>query len=110
MTQLTVTGPYVNKTLFDQAGVALPEGDTTWEEWADVTRQVAEATGTPLRWRWTASGHRLAGPAISEGATYFDDEGYPAVDDEGFSQDGAAHGRLAPGRHHDSRRVDRVGR
>ena len=84
MTQLTVTGPYVNKTLFDQAGVALPEGDTTWEAWADVTRQVAEATGTPFALAMDRSGHRLAGPAISEGATYFDDEGYPAIDDEGF--------------------------
>ena len=84
MTQLTVTGPYVNKTLFDQAGVALPEGDTTWEAWADVTRQVAEATGTPFALAMDRSGHRLAGPAISEGATYFDAEGYPAIDDEGF--------------------------
>ena len=53
MTQLTVTGPYVNKTLFDQAGVALPEGDTSWEEWADLSRQVAEATGTDFAMGWT---------------------------------------------------------
>ena len=30
------------------------------------------------------SGHRLAGPAISQGAQYFDENGYPAIDDEGF--------------------------
>jgi len=83
MTQLTVTGPFVNKTLFDQAGVALPEGDTTWEEWADLSREVAEATETfPMV--MDRSGHRLAGPAISEGAQFFDDEGSPALDDEGF--------------------------
>ncbi|MGD9146958.1 MAG: extracellular solute-binding protein, partial [Anaerolineae bacterium] len=29
---LTVTGPYVNKTLFDQAGIELPGEGTTWEE------------------------------------------------------------------------------
>ena len=83
MTQLTVTGPYVNKTLFDQAGVALPEGDTTWEEWADLSRQVAEATGTfPMV--MDRSGHRLAGPAISEGAKFLGAEGAPVIDDEGF--------------------------
>lgn len=83
MTQLTVTGPFVNKTLFDQAGVPLPEGDTTWEEWADLSRQVAEAAGTfPMV--MDRSGHRLAGPAVSEGAQFFDAEGYPALDDEVF--------------------------
>ncbi len=85
MTQLTVTGPFVNKTLFDQAGVALPEGDTTWEEWAELSRQVAEATETfPMV--MDRSGHRLAGPAISEGAAFFNAEGAPALDDEGFRQ------------------------
>ncbi len=83
MTQLTVTGPYVNKTLFDQAGVTLPEGDTTWEEWAELSRQVAEATETfPMV--MDRSGHRLAGPAISEGAKFFGAEGAPVLDDEGF--------------------------
>ena len=83
MTQLTVTGPFVNKTLFDQAGVALPEGDTTWEEWADLSRQVAEATGTfPMV--MDRSGHRLAGPAISEGAEFFGADGAPTLGDEGF--------------------------
>ena len=84
MTQLTVTGPYVNATLFEQAGIALPEGETTWQEWAALTRQVAEATGTPYAMAMDRTGHRLAGPAISQGAQFFDDEGYPKIDDEGF--------------------------
>ena len=84
MTQLTVTGPYVNKTLFDQAGVEIPTGDVTWEEWADLTNQVAEATGTPFAMAMDRTGHRFGGPAISEGAKLFNDEGYPALDDEGF--------------------------
>ena len=41
---LTVTGPFVNKTLFDQAGIELPGEGTTWEEWTELTEQVAEAT------------------------------------------------------------------
>lgn len=84
MTQLTVTGPFVNKTLFDQAGIALPDGDTTWEEWADLTRQVAEATGTPYAMAMDRTGHRLAGPAISQGARFFADDGSIVIDDEGM--------------------------
>jgi alpha-1,4-digalacturonate transport system substrate-binding protein len=84
MTQLTVTGPYVNATLFEQAGVDMPTGDTTWQEWAEVTREVAEATGTPYAMAMDRTGHRLAGPAISMGAEFFDEDGYPEIDDEGF--------------------------
>lgn len=84
MTQLTVTGPYINATLFEQAGVDIPTGDTTWEEWADLTRQVAEATGTDFAMAIDRTGHRFAGPAISQGAKIFNEEGYPAIDDEGF--------------------------
>jgi len=84
MTQLTVTGPYVNATLFEQAGVEVPGPDTTWPEWAQITRDVAEATGTPYAMAMDRTGHRLAGPAISMGAELFDEDGYPAIDDEGF--------------------------
>lgn len=87
MTQLTVTGPFVNRTLFEQAGVAVPSDasdQVTWEEWATAARQVADATGT-IAMAMDRSGHRLAGPAVSQGAKYFDAEGKPAlVGDEGF--------------------------
>ncbi|MEZ4732502.1 MAG: ABC transporter substrate-binding protein [Caldilineaceae bacterium] len=87
MTQLTITGPFINRTLFAQAGVAVPSdtSDTvTWEEWADAARQVAEATGTPFAMAMDRTGHRFAGPAISQGAQFFNAEGAPALDDEGF--------------------------
>src|SRR5690606_32278712 len=84
MTQLTVTGPFVNATLFEQAGVEIPTGDTTWEEWAELTRQVAEATGTPYAMVMDRTGHRLAGPAISQGAQIFDADGVPSIDDDGM--------------------------
>ena len=84
MTQLTVSAPFINRTLFDQAGIAVPEGPTTWEEWAEVAQQVAEATGTPHAMVMDRSGHRLAGPAISQGAAFFDAEGHPKLDDEGM--------------------------
>src|SRR6478735_5800139 len=41
MTQLTDTGPYVNKTLFDQAKVPLPGANATWDDWVDASRKVA---------------------------------------------------------------------
>lgn len=86
MTQLTVTGPYVNKTLFEQAGVELPNAEATWEDWHDATREVAEAVGLEHGMAMDRTGHRFAGPAISQGAQYFDEEGNPTLDDEGFRQ------------------------
>jgi alpha-1,4-digalacturonate transport system substrate-binding protein len=87
MTQLTVTGPFINRTLFEQAGVPVPSDSSdqvTWEEWAEAARQVAEATDA-FAMAMDRSGHRLAGPAVSMGATYFDAEGNVAlVGDQGF--------------------------
>lgn len=84
MTQLTVTGPFINRTLFDQAGIDVPTGETSWEEWAEVTRAVAEATGTPYAMAMDRTGHRLAGPAISQGAQFFGEDGHATIDDEGM--------------------------
>lgn len=84
MTQLTVTGPYINATLFEQAGVAIPTGSTSWEQWAEATRQVAEATGTPYAMVMDRTGHRLAGPAISQGAAFYDADGNFVIDDAGM--------------------------
>ena len=81
--QLTVTGPYVNKTLFLQAGVPLPGPKATWDDWVAATNKVAKATKTPAAMAWDRSGHRFAGPAISYGAKVFDKDGLPALD-EGY--------------------------
>ena len=81
MSQLTMTGPYVNKTLFEQAKVALPGPKATWAEWVDATRKVAKATQTPAAMAWDRSGHRFGGPAISYGAKILDDRGSLVIDD-----------------------------
>ncbi len=81
---LTITGPYVNKTLFDQAGIALPGEGTTWEEWTDLTIQVAEATGVQYAISIDRTGHRFAGPAMSMGATLINADGNFTVDTPGF--------------------------
>ena len=84
MTQMTVTGPYVNRTLFEQAGVDLPGDGATWDDWAAASSQVAEALDIPIPMAWDRSGHRVAGPAISMGAHMFDADGNPALVDDGL--------------------------
>lgn len=85
--QFTVTGPFINRTLFEQAGIEVPSDMSdavTWEEWAAVAQQVAEATGTPYAIAMDRSGHRFAGPAFSEGATFFNEDGTITMDTPGF--------------------------
>jgi alpha-1,4-digalacturonate transport system substrate-binding protein len=81
---LTVTGPLVNKTLFDQAKVALPGPTATWDDWAKATKQVRDATGVKYAITTDATGHRLAGAAISMGATLLNKDGTFTVDTKGF--------------------------
>ena len=86
MSQMTVTGPYINKTLFEQAGVAIPAKGATWEDWAKAVNEVASKLNIPIPLAMDRSGHRMAGPAISQGAKYFDSAGEPAVVDDGFKR------------------------
>lgn len=78
---LTVTGPYVNVTMFDDAGVEIPAPGSTWDDWAEATRQVKAATNAYAGMVMDRSGHRMAGPAMSYGAAYFDADGKLMVDD-----------------------------
>jgi alpha-1,4-digalacturonate transport system substrate-binding protein len=85
--QFTVTGPYINRTLFEQANIPVPSDTNdavTWEEWTEVAKQVASATGTQYAIGMDRSGHRFAGPAMSEGATFFDADGNVTIDTPGF--------------------------
>ncbi len=80
MSQLTMTGPFVNKTLFEQAKVAIPGPKATWDDWIKASTQVAKATQIKAGSAWDRSGHRFAGPAISYGAKIFDAKGNPVID------------------------------
>ncbi len=85
-TQFTVTGPYINRTLFEQAGVPVPSDTSdrvTWDEWVAATTEVAEATGTPYAVAMDATGHRFWGPSLSLCATYITDDGFQ-IDTPGF--------------------------
>jgi alpha-1,4-digalacturonate transport system substrate-binding protein len=83
-TQLTVTMPIVNTTLFEQAGIPVPGANATWEDWAKAAKAVAEKTKTPIPIAFDRSGHRIAGLAISMGEKFFDGDGKPELTDDGF--------------------------
>lgn len=85
--QFTVTGPFINRTLFEQASVAVPSDSmdaVTWEEWTAAATEVAAATGTQYAIAMDRSGHRFAGPAFSEGAVLFAEDGSVTIDTPGF--------------------------
>ncbi len=86
MTQLTVTGPFVNKTLFEQAGVAMPGDKATWEDWAKAVKEVAAKVQAPFPLALDRSGHRFYALAVSQGTKEFDANGEPAVVDDGFKR------------------------
>ena len=83
-TQLTVTGPYVNVTAFEDAGVDLPGEGATWDDWAAAAKEVQDALGMTAGLVMDRTAHRWAGPAFSYGAKFFDDAGEPLLVDEGF--------------------------
>jgi alpha-1,4-digalacturonate transport system substrate-binding protein len=79
-TEMTVTGPFVNVTMFDEAGVEMPGPGSTWDDWAEATKAVMDA-GSYAGMVMDRSGHRMAGPAMSYGAKYFDADGNWVIDD-----------------------------
>jgi alpha-1,4-digalacturonate transport system substrate-binding protein len=80
MSQLTVTGAYVNKTLFEQASVPLPGDKATWDEWMAAASKVAKATQTPFAMAMDRSGHRFSVLAVDYGAKILDAKGVPVID------------------------------
>ncbi|TGQ52735.1 carbohydrate ABC transporter substrate-binding protein [Mesorhizobium sp. M1C.F.Ca.ET.193.01.1.1] len=83
MTQLTLTGGFANKTLFEQAGVALPGDKATWDDWINAAAQVAKSQQLPAAFAIDRSGHRISGPNVSYGANYIGSDGKPAKVDDG---------------------------
>jgi alpha-1,4-digalacturonate transport system substrate-binding protein len=83
LTQLTLTGGFANKTLFDQAGVALPGDGATWDDWITAAAEVQTSQGTAAAFAIDRSGHRISGPNVSYGANYIGADGKPAPVDAG---------------------------
>lgn len=91
--------PFVNVTLFEQAGVDIPQPGATLAEIVEASVEVAEATGVDVAFTLDRSGHRLAGPLLSAGSDLIDDSGHFTFPDEasrsvieelyGYTQSGA---------------------
>ena len=84
MTQLTLTGGFANKTLFEQAGVPLPGADATWDQWVEAAGKVQDSQQLNAAFVIDRSGHRISAPNISYGANYIGADGLPAPVDDGI--------------------------
>ncbi len=62
MTQITLSSGFANKTLFDQAGVALPGEGATWDQWMEAAKAVRRASRCRSRPRSTARATASAAP------------------------------------------------
>ncbi|WP_027487601.1 ABC transporter substrate-binding protein [Allorhizobium undicola] len=62
--------PFVNKTLFEQAGEPLPGPKATLKEIVEISARVAKKTGVQIPFTMDRSGHRFSGGAFSYGANY----------------------------------------
>ena len=73
---LGVVAPFVNVSLFEQAGVAVPGEGASWDEWLTALDAVVVAAyGRAIRGLSVDNkDHRLVGPAMSLGAEYFDED------------------------------------
>lgn len=70
---VTASGLFINKTLFDQAGVAYPtdpEQTWTWDEFTAAASQVREATGAKYDLTFDASPSRLRAFVYEHGGDY----------------------------------------
>ena len=85
-TLLSSTGPYVNVTMFEDAGVDLLGKGATWEEWADALRKVKSELGLTSGLCMDRTGHRWAGLGASYGAKFIDNNGNFIFVDEGFKK------------------------
>lgn len=83
MTQLTLTGGFANKTLFEQAGVEVPGEDATWDEWVEAAGKVQDSQQLNAAFAIDRSGHRISAPNLSYGANYIGPDRLPAPVDEG---------------------------
>src|SRR5690606_35622165 len=83
MTQLTLTGGFANKTLFEQAGVEIPGEDATWDEWVDAAGKVQDSQQLNAAFAIDRTGHRISAPNLSYGANNSGPDRLPAPVDEG---------------------------
>ncbi|MFV0335600.1 MAG: ABC transporter substrate-binding protein [Tropicimonas sp.] len=70
MLSQTLNLPFINTTLWEQAGEPIPQEGATLDEIVAASQRVAEATGIDIPFTMDRSGHRFTGPAFSYGAQF----------------------------------------
>ena len=83
MTQLTLTLPLVNATLFQQAGIPMPGAKATWDDWAKASKAAADKVKAPYPMAFDRSGHRVSSLVLDMGGKFVDGD-KPALIDDGF--------------------------
>jgi alpha-1,4-digalacturonate transport system substrate-binding protein len=90
-TQFTVAGPYINRSLFEAAGVPVPSDsheEVTWEEWVAAAAEVQAALtkpGSPVyALALDRSGHRFWAYSLPNCANYIQADGALLADSPGF--------------------------
>ncbi len=78
----TVNLPFVNVTLFEQAGIPLPEEGYSLNELVELSAKVAKDVEVDIPFTMDRSGHRFSGPAFSYGSRYTNDEDVISLPDE----------------------------
>ena len=76
-----MVAPFVNLSLFEEAGIAIPEAGS-WDLWLAALEQVVQATDAAYVLSVDNKDHRMAGPAMSLGASYFDEDGALTLADD----------------------------
>lgn len=77
----TLNLPFVNKTLFEQAGEPLPGPTAKLSDIVEASTRVAKATGVQIPFTMDRSGHRFSGGAFAYGAKYVKDGKFSFPDD-----------------------------
>lgn len=73
-TDVTAVGMFINKSLFDKAGVSYPTDENsiwTWDEFVAAVNKVKDATGAKYGMAMDRSSHRLASFLFEFGSTSF---------------------------------------
>lgn len=78
----TVNLPFVNITLFEQAGIELPKEGYTLKELVEVSAKVAKEVEVDIPFTMDRSGHRFTGPAFSYGASFKDENNAITIPDD----------------------------
>ncbi|TQS70914.1 carbohydrate ABC transporter substrate-binding protein [Rhodobacteraceae bacterium] len=81
MLSQTLNLPFINTTLWQQAGEPIPEQGATLSEIVEASQRVADATGIDIPFTMDRSGHRFTGPAFSYGG-HFEKDGQLVFPDD----------------------------